>query len=145
MHMRVLPVQPCTCVCFLCNDLRAFTMSCCLRSQCIGCGKCVRQCPATFEIEASKYGRARVISQTAEPPDDIQIAIEVCPVSCIYWVGAAGTLCLMLTVGAVSWRCRLALSALHMMCRPCPPTPTHCRCRCHSCRCWRQPSRSCHV
>eukprot|EP00197_Chlamydomonas_leiostraca_P007222 CAMPEP_0202865680 /NCGR_PEP_ID=MMETSP1391-20130828/6292_1 /ASSEMBLY_ACC=CAM_ASM_000867 /TAXON_ID=1034604 /ORGANISM="Chlamydomonas leiostraca, Strain SAG 11-49" /LENGTH=356 /DNA_ID=CAMNT_0049545545 /DNA_START=139 /DNA_END=1210 /DNA_ORIENTATION=+ len=53
---------------------------------CIGCGKCVRQCPATFEIEASKYGRARVISQTADIPDDIQIAIEVCPVSCIYWV-----------------------------------------------------------
>jgi ferredoxin len=54
--------------------------------QCIGCGKCVRQCPSTFEIEASKYGRARVVSQVAEPPEDIQIAMEVCPVSCIYWV-----------------------------------------------------------
>lgn len=30
---------------------------------CIGCGKCVRACPASFEIEESKYGRARVIQQ----------------------------------------------------------------------------------
>jgi ferredoxin len=28
---------------------------------CIGCGKCVRACPAAFLIEESKYGRARVI------------------------------------------------------------------------------------
>jgi ferredoxin len=28
---------------------------------CIGCGKCVRACPAAFLVEESKYGRARVI------------------------------------------------------------------------------------
>ena len=30
---------------------------------CIGCGKCVRACPAAFVIEGSKYGRARVARQ----------------------------------------------------------------------------------
>ncbi|GIL54085.1 hypothetical protein Vafri_9641 [Volvox africanus] len=53
---------------------------------CIGCGKCVRACPKTFEIEASKYGRARVISQEADDVDSVQIAIECCPVDCIHWV-----------------------------------------------------------
>jgi len=28
---------------------------------CVGCGKCVLVCPSVFEIEGSKYGRARVI------------------------------------------------------------------------------------
>lgn len=40
---------------------------------CIGCGKCVRACPQTFEIEASKYGRARVIAQAADELEDIQV------------------------------------------------------------------------
>ncbi|GFR44489.1 hypothetical protein Agub_g5752, partial [Astrephomene gubernaculifera] len=53
---------------------------------CIGCGKCVRACPRTFEIEASKYGRARVISQEADTPEEVQVAIECCPVDCIHWV-----------------------------------------------------------
>mmetsp|Transcript_13920 Transcript_13920/g.30057 ORF Transcript_13920/g.30057 Transcript_13920/m.30057 type:complete len:348 (-) Transcript_13920:530-1573(-) len=53
---------------------------------CIGCGKCVRWAPCTFEIEASKYGRARVIAQNGDNLDDIQVAIEVCPVDCIHWV-----------------------------------------------------------
>ncbi|GLC69242.1 hypothetical protein PLESTF_000806200 [Pleodorina starrii] len=53
---------------------------------CIGCGKCVRACPLTFEIEASKYGRARVIAQDADEVESVQIAIECCPVDCIHWV-----------------------------------------------------------
>ena len=53
---------------------------------CIGCGKCVRACPSTFIIEASKYGRARVISQTSDELESVQIAIESCPVDCIHWV-----------------------------------------------------------
>jgi hypothetical protein len=39
--------------------------------------------PRTFEIEATKYGRARVISQTADLPEDIQIAMEVRYFGCI--------------------------------------------------------------
>ena len=41
--------------------------------------------------QASKYGRARVIAQGpaqgGEGPEDVQIAMETCPVDCIYWVG----------------------------------------------------------
>ena len=53
---------------------------------CIGCGKCVRWAPKTFEIEATKYGRARVISQQGDDPETIAVAIEVCPVDCIHFV-----------------------------------------------------------
>lgn len=53
---------------------------------CIGCGKCVRACPASFKIEESLYGRARVIKQGADTQDDIGIAMETCPVDCIHWV-----------------------------------------------------------
>lgn len=55
---------------------------------CIGCGKCVRACPGTFHIESSKYGRARVISQDASDTEEVQIAMETCPVDCIHWVRA---------------------------------------------------------
>ena len=47
---------------------------------CIGCGKCVRWAPGTFEVEASKYGRARVIDQQGDDALTVQVAIEVCPV-----------------------------------------------------------------
>lgn len=40
---------------------------------CIGCGKCVRACPATFFIEESLYGRARVVAQGVDGPEDIQV------------------------------------------------------------------------
>ncbi len=52
---------------------------------CIGCGKCVRACPQTFEIEASKYGRARVIAQAVDELEDIQVRAwaEVNAVCCI--------------------------------------------------------------
>ncbi|KAG1665328.1 hypothetical protein FOA52_011741 [Chlamydomonas sp. UWO 241] len=53
---------------------------------CIGCGKCAFHSPRTFEIEESKYGRARVIDQSADCVSRQQIAIEVCPVDCIHWV-----------------------------------------------------------
>lgn len=53
---------------------------------CIGCGKCVRACPASFYIEPSKYGRARVVAQGASSIEEIEIAMETCPVDCIHWV-----------------------------------------------------------
>lgn len=34
------------------------------------------------------YGRARVFQQWADSEEDIDIAIESCPVDCIYWVDA---------------------------------------------------------
>lgn len=57
---------------------------------CIGCGKCVRACPAAFFIEASKYGRARVVpgADMSQLEEEVQVAIETCPVDCIYWVSS---------------------------------------------------------
>lgn len=57
-------------------------------ANCIGCGKCVRWAPQTFEIEASKYGRARVINQRGNTEEEVQIAIEVCPVDTIHFVSS---------------------------------------------------------
>ncbi|KAF6253685.1 hypothetical protein COO60DRAFT_397361 [Scenedesmus sp. NREL 46B-D3] len=57
---------------------------------CIGCGKCVRACPAAFLVEESKYGRARVIAgaDVLSLEEDVQVAIETCPVDCIHWVSS---------------------------------------------------------
>jgi ferredoxin len=55
---------------------------------CIGCGKCVRACPEAFFIEGSKYGRARVLPGV-DPlaiEEEVQVAMETCPVDCIHWV-----------------------------------------------------------
>ena len=46
----------------------------------------MRWAPQTFEIEASKYGRARVINQQGDDSETIEIAVEVCPVDCIHFV-----------------------------------------------------------
>uniref|UniRef100_A0A383W798 J domain-containing protein n=1 Tax=Tetradesmus obliquus TaxID=3088 RepID=A0A383W798_TETOB len=57
---------------------------------CIGCGKCVRSCPSAFLVEESKYGRARVIpgADVLALEEDVQVAIETCPVDCIHWVSS---------------------------------------------------------
>eukprot|EP00882_Tetradesmus_deserticola_P002356 GHRQ01002514.1.p1 GENE.GHRQ01002514.1~~GHRQ01002514.1.p1 ORF type:complete len:364 (+),score=150.51 GHRQ01002514.1:179-1270(+) len=57
---------------------------------CIGCGKCVRACPAAFLVEESKYGRARVIpgADVLALEEEVQVAIETCPVDCIHWVSS---------------------------------------------------------
>jgi ferredoxin len=52
---------------------------------CIGCKQCVWCAPATFRMEEG-YGRSRVFAQWLDKEDDIQAAMEVCPVSCIHWV-----------------------------------------------------------
>eukprot|EP01025_Chloroclados_australasicus_P004085 TRINITY_DN10988_c0_g1_i1.p1 TRINITY_DN10988_c0_g1~~TRINITY_DN10988_c0_g1_i1.p1 ORF type:complete len:359 (-),score=41.76 TRINITY_DN10988_c0_g1_i1:208-1284(-) len=52
---------------------------------CIGCKNCVWVAPATFRVEAS-YGRSRVFAQWINEEDDIQCAIDSCPVDCIHWV-----------------------------------------------------------
>ena len=52
---------------------------------CIGCQNCVLLCPAMFRIEPV-YGRARVSMQWLSKREDIDIAIESCPVDCIHWV-----------------------------------------------------------
>ncbi|KAG7671360.1 hypothetical protein Ndes2526B_g02141 [Nannochloris sp. 'desiccata'] len=52
---------------------------------CIGCKQCVWCAPATFRMEED-YGRSRVFAQWLDQEDDIQAAMESCPVSCIHWV-----------------------------------------------------------
>ena len=52
---------------------------------CIGCKNCVWAAPATFRIN-DDYGRSRVFAQWLNTEEDIQCAIDSCPVDCIHWV-----------------------------------------------------------
>jgi len=52
---------------------------------CIGCMQCVNLSPATFRLD-EEHGRARVFGQWLNDEDDIQCAIDSCPVDCIHWV-----------------------------------------------------------
>ena len=54
-------------------------------SACIGCRQCNHSAPNTFFMEED-WGRARAFQQWADTEEDIDIAIESCPVDCIYWV-----------------------------------------------------------
>ncbi|EEH58786.1 uncharacterized protein MICPUCDRAFT_8851, partial [Micromonas pusilla CCMP1545] len=54
-------------------------------SACIGCRQCNHSAPKTFMME-DDWGRARAYQQWADTEEDITIAIESCPVDCIYWV-----------------------------------------------------------
>lgn len=52
---------------------------------CIGCKQCVWCAPATFRIE-DDHGRSRVFGHWLDTEDDIQAAMDACPVSCIHWI-----------------------------------------------------------
>lgn len=52
---------------------------------CIGCKACVWAAPATFRMEPV-HGRSYVFGQWLNPEDDLQCAIDSCPVDCIHWV-----------------------------------------------------------
>lgn len=52
---------------------------------CIGCKHCAHVARNTFYIEPD-YGRSRVIRQDGDSEDQIQEAIDTCPVDCIHWV-----------------------------------------------------------
>lgn len=54
-------------------------------SVCIGCRMCNHSAAKTFMMEQD-YGRARAFQQWADSEEDIQIAIDSCPVDCISWV-----------------------------------------------------------
>lgn len=63
------------------NEQRAVFVD---EGSCIGCKQCVWLAPATFRME-SDYGRSRVFAQWANTEDDIDAAIQSCPVDCIHW------------------------------------------------------------
>jgi len=52
---------------------------------CIGCKQCVWAAQATFRIELL-HGRSQVFGQWLNSEEEIQTAIDCCPVSCIHWV-----------------------------------------------------------
>ncbi|HEU0265332.1 MAG TPA: ferredoxin [Geobacterales bacterium] len=50
---------------------------------CISCGLCVSACPGVFRLNAS--GKAECFDPTGASEQEIQQAIDGCPVSCILW------------------------------------------------------------
>lgn len=52
---------------------------------CIGCTHCATTATGTFFIE-EEYGRARVFDQLGDNEESIELAIDTCPVNCIYYV-----------------------------------------------------------
>lgn len=52
---------------------------------CIGCKQCVWAAPAMFRLEA-EYGRSQVWGQWLNSKEQIDTAVDACPVSCIHWV-----------------------------------------------------------
>jgi len=64
------------------NETRAVFVD---ENTCIGCKQCVWAAPAMFRLEM-EYGRSQVWGQWLNKEEQIQTAIEACPVSCIHWV-----------------------------------------------------------
>ncbi|WP_027370678.1 ferredoxin [Desulfovermiculus halophilus] len=54
------------------------------QEECIGCESCVEICPEVFAFDADTE-KAYVIKPEGGPEDDIQEAMDSCPVECISW------------------------------------------------------------
>ena len=52
---------------------------------CIGCRNCVHCASGTFKMEED-FGRARVHTQWGNSREDVEIAVDSCPVECIHFV-----------------------------------------------------------
>lgn len=52
--------------------------------ECIGCGTCEEICPEVFKLN-DKTDKAEVVDPKGAPEDQIEEAIEACPVECIHW------------------------------------------------------------
>ena len=52
-------------------------------SVCIGCGTCVALCPAVFQLNDD--GKSHVVDSKAAAENEVQQAIDSCPVQCIHW------------------------------------------------------------
>jgi len=50
--------------------------------ECVGCESCVELCPEVFGFD-EKEEKAYVIKPEGGPEDEIQEAIDACPVECI--------------------------------------------------------------
>ncbi|MDZ7759168.1 MAG: ferredoxin [Desulfovermiculus sp.] len=54
------------------------------QEECIGCESCVEICPEVFAFDADTE-KAYVIKAEGGPEDEIQEAMDSCPVECIFW------------------------------------------------------------
>lgn len=53
------------------------------RKECIRCGVCIETAPSVFRFDES--GRSEVFDPHGAPEEEIQRAIDRCPVECISW------------------------------------------------------------
>ena len=53
------------------------------KEQCIGCELCVNTCPGVFRIGTD--GKSECFDSNGDSEENIQMAIDMCPVSCIQW------------------------------------------------------------
>jgi ferredoxin len=53
------------------------------RGECISCGVCVDTCPGVFRFDADN--RAEAYDPQGADEASIREAIDLCPVTCIYW------------------------------------------------------------
>ena len=53
------------------------------QEDCISCGLCVSTCPGAFRFDSS--GKSECFDPQGESEQDIQGAIDGCPVQCISW------------------------------------------------------------
>ena len=53
------------------------------RDVCIGCGTCVALCPNVFQLQDD--GKSKVVNPGGASEQEIQQAIDSCPVQCIHW------------------------------------------------------------
>jgi ferredoxin len=52
--------------------------------ECIGCGNCAELCPEVFRLD-EEQGKAEVILAQGGPKEQIEEAMDNCPVACIHW------------------------------------------------------------
>ena len=53
------------------------------QEECTGCGLCEETCPGVFQL--NEDGVAEVYNPEGASEEEIQEAIDVCPVECIHW------------------------------------------------------------
>jgi ferredoxin len=54
------------------------------QEECIGCETCMELCPSVFSVDPGT-GKSKVLDQDGACKDDIQEAIDSCPVEAIAW------------------------------------------------------------
>jgi len=68
---------------FIARELKIERVPCVNKGECISCGVCVDAVPAVFRFDADN--RAEVYDPEGADAVAIQEAIDLCPVTCIYW------------------------------------------------------------